>query len=361
MFHSITLRSAAVGCAIVLGTFPLLRAEEGPSVDLGATVHPAATTITITNASFEDEVLPLGGRGGLPGWIAACFVLPPAICHGPVSLHPTAADFDGSGSSSEPAIGIPDGVNVAFTTSLHRFGPGPVEQWISKTLVGVPLNIGSTYAISAWTGSPHGLSAGIPKIELLAGGQTVASLTSTPLSGHFQKMTMTHTATEDDPGLGEDIQIRLSSIPPSSRPPNDIGNAAWDLVAVEVKPPTIPIVVDIKPGSDPNSINCRHNGIIPVAILTTSTAMGDPVGFDATVVDTSTVGFGPTAAMHFHRRPHTEDVDGDGDMDMVLHFRQGSTGIRCGDGEACLRGQTTDGTPIQGCDAIRTVGARRKR
>ena len=109
-----------------------------------------------------------------------------------------------------------------------------------------------------------------------------------------------------------------------------------------VIPDSVEVSIDIKPGSDPNSINCRHNGVIPVAILTTS-------DFDATTVDPSTVGFGPSAASATH-------VDGDGDMDMVLHFRQQDTGIACGDEEACLTGETTDGTAIEGCDAIRTVG-----
>ena len=135
---------------------------------------------------------------------------------------------------------------------------------------------------------------------------------------------------------------------------NSSGAFAFNLTGTG--PQSQPVEIDIKPGSDPNSINCRHNGVIPVAILTTSTAMGDPIVFDASIVDPSTVAFGPSAASAAHRRAHIQDVDGDGDMDMVLHFRQGNTGIQCGDVEACLTGQTTDGTSIEGCDAIRTVG-----
>ena len=116
--------------------------------------------------------------------------------------------------------------------------------------------------------------------------------------------------------------------------------------------PELIIEIDIKPGSDPNSINCKNqNGMIPVAILTTDT-------FDATTVDPLTVRFGRTGteASEAHNKGHIEDADGDGDLDMVLHFRFGNTGIQCGDSEAILTGQTNDGKQIRGSDTIQTVG-----
>jgi hypothetical protein len=117
------------------------------------------------------------------------------------------------------------------------------------------------------------------------------------------------------------------------------------------------VKIDIKPGSDPNSINCQNqNGIIPVAILTTSRAAGEPVDFDATTVNPSSVRFGPAGVTEAHDTGHLEDVDGDGDLDMVLHFRFGSTGIQCGDTQATLTGATFSGQAITGTDAIRTVG-----
>ncbi len=110
------------------------------------------------------------------------------------------------------------------------------------------------------------------------------------------------------------------------------------------------VSIDIKPGSDPNSINCQNqNGVIPVVILTTS-------AFDATTVDPLTVRFGPASATETHGAGHIEDVDGDGDLDMVLHFRFGHTGIQCGDTQATLTGATFSGQAITGTDAIRTVG-----
>jgi len=36
---------------------------------------------------------------------------------------------------------------------------------------------------------------------------------------------------------------------------------------VERVPPFVTVAVDIKPGSFPNSINLKSNGVVPVAIL----------------------------------------------------------------------------------------------
>jgi len=115
----------------------------------------------------------------------------------------------------------------------------------------------------------------------------------------------------------------------------------------------VPVGIDIKPGSFPNSINPRTQGVIPVAILTTGT-------FDATTVQPSSVTFGRTGteATEAHSTGHLEDVDNDGDIDLVLHFRTQETGIMCGDTSASLTGKTTAGQDIEGSDSIRTVGCR---
>lgn len=118
------------------------------------------------------------------------------------------------------------------------------------------------------------------------------------------------------------------------------------------------VVSDVNPGSDPNSLNPRSRGVIPVAILTTTTAAGEPLDFDATQLDPASVTFGPAGARIAHRLGHLEDVDGDSDLDLLLHFRTRETGIECGDSSVSLSGETLEGRTVTSSDAIRTVNCR---
>lgn len=114
------------------------------------------------------------------------------------------------------------------------------------------------------------------------------------------------------------------------------------------------MAIDIKPGSYPNSINTKSNGVVPVAILGGET-------FDVTTVDVTTLEFGPSGAAPAHDltdpdvyNEHIQDVNGDGWMDLVSHYRQKDTGLAVGDTEACLTGEF-DGTAFSACDSVRVV------
>lgn len=104
--------------------------------------------------------------------------------------------------------------------------------------------------------------------------------------------------------------------------------------------------IDVKPGSDPNAINPRSGGVIPVAVLTTA-------GFDAQAVAPESARFGPARAAAL--RAALEDVDGDGDLDLVLHFGTAASGVQPGGEEVTLEIRRIDSLPLLGRDAIVTV------
>jgi uncharacterized repeat protein (TIGR01451 family) len=132
----------------------------------------------------------------------------------------------------------------------------------------------------------------------------------------------------------------------------------------------VPVIINIAPGSDPNSQQ-RLKGTVPLAILaTTAGEYGTPLDFDVMLVDPLSVRFGPReifdddglGATEQHNRGHFEDsyeldeVTMDGDTDLVMHFKMQDTGLETSDTEGCVKGEFTDATGTHqffGCDAIR--------
>jgi hypothetical protein len=111
----------------------------------------------------------------------------------------------------------------------------------------------------------------------------------------------------------------------------------------------VDVIIDVKPGKVPNSINVNSGQKVPVVVLTT----GD---FDAVQVDVTTVAFGPGGATEVHGKSHVVDIDLDGDMDVLFHFDVQETGLECGDAEVNLIGETFGGIPIEGTDSVRIIG-----
>ena len=123
-----------------------------------------------------------------------------------------------------------------------------------------------------------------------------------------------------------------------------IGEA--DIVNIRQAYGVVEVSIDIKPGSDPNSINLKSKGVVPVAVLTTD-------DFDASTVDPETVLFAGAEPVRWTM----EDVDSDGDMDMLFHFKtQNLTELDEDSTEATLIGYTYDGlNRLIGEDAVNIV------
>jgi hypothetical protein len=113
--------------------------------------------------------------------------------------------------------------------------------------------------------------------------------------------------------------------------------------------------IDISPFSKKNKITPSPRVPIQVAILSTNTAEGEPVDLDALQVDPTSVRFGPDEASVIPWFVFAEDVDRDGDTDLILGFNSRETGIQCGDTEATLTGRTFGGAFTRGTDIIEKI------
>jgi hypothetical protein len=115
--------------------------------------------------------------------------------------------------------------------------------------------------------------------------------------------------------------------------------------------PPIEVVIDIKPGEEPNPINLGSRGVVPVVVCGSAT-------FDASSVDPATF---TLAGGGVRVRPNGElmaklvDVNGDGYLDWLLHFETTELQLTADSTEAVLEGMTRDGRLIRGVDSVRIV------
>ena len=96
--------------------------------------------------------------------------------------------------------------------------------------------------------------------------------------------------------------------------------------------------------------------VIPVALLGSEY-------HEITDIDVSSLRFGPSEALPKHNlidkwtyNEHVQDVNLDGSMNLMLHFKIQDTGIDCGNTDAALTGTLLDGERFQGTDTFETVG-----
>lgn len=134
----------------------------------------------------------------------------------------------------------------------------------------------------------------------------------------------------------------------------------YGAITMYLQYPVPDVLIDIKPGGNPNTINLRSKGVLPVAILSSEKAGKE---FDATTIDPSTVqlaGAGVAVRGKNKYMAHKEDVNGDGLTDMVVQIEiKNLNPDKLEDGSAILTAQTSNGVEITGSDKISVVPRRR--
>ena len=117
--------------------------------------------------------------------------------------------------------------------------------------------------------------------------------------------------------------------------------------------PFINVTIDIKPGSDPNSIKLGDTGSVPVAIFST-------VKFDAATIDASTLQLNSAYVRLVGGRnvlASIEDVNGDGLGDLVVQFDRGLLELTVGEGFGTMTGSTlgAESKSVLGTDSVRVI------
>jgi hypothetical protein len=331
-----------------------------------AAAHGKLVT-TLKNPSFESTV------PNLPP-------LPPPVLHNLFRTVHEWSEFaelladDGAGIWTKADGGLdgqgyPEFVGDNAAGLSGQLNNGLDDAWIFQSLGTVEAgDVGTTFAFHADVGAREQF-----KDRSHTGNVTAAFRTGTTTDGTLGNVLGTST-TEFIQSIKGEGAVELHTITATFTPtPEDIGTPVFAVVDLHGLTITTPgrsqyivdntsvstiIPFDIKPGSDPNSVNLKSKGVLPLAILSTDS-------FDVRDVDIDTLLFGDPLLLEnggtalSPLRYAFEDVSDDGLIDLSLKFSipalvdydaLGPDSIA-----GLLTGELWDGTRLEGADSIRIV------
>jgi hypothetical protein len=272
------------------------------------------------------------------------FILPISISYadcGPQTIMSQAGDNDNLGRISgcacwdvthEPDDGVFDLWSVEDKVWTHTFEP-----LIDKKITSATLSI-------------YGFNIEDGTLKLFVDGVEIPGAFA-----NVHEPTTSKTVINLDPSIYDklksgsvEVAVRQGSNNPSTY---DAFAIDYATLQIQYTCDTIPVSIDIKPGSYPSSFGAQSNGSIPVALF------GSPT-FDVTQVDDTTVRFGDSEKSGATAsKVGLQDVNGDGIVDKVYHFPFQETNLDPSDTKGYLSG-TINGENFLGSDSVNIVGGK---
>lgn len=136
-------------------------------------------------------------------------------------------------------------------------------------------------------------------------------------------------------GLGQNEEVDISYEIPYGQSGKISGLSVDQVYTVKV------VNVDIEPNREMNLVNLKSEGWLTVAVLSSE-------WFDAVDIEPETVVFAGTSSNYWFY----EDVDIDGDKDLILYFRIQKLNLEKYSSTAFLSGVTEDGIVVSGKDGV---------
>jgi|RhiMethySRZTD1v2_1073278.scaffolds.fasta_scaffold1524752_1 hypothetical protein len=109
------------------------------------------------------------------------------------------------------------------------------------------------------------------------------------------------------------------------------------------------VSIDVKPGDNPTSLEPKREGMVPIAVLSSKE-------FDATAVDLTSIRAGATGTEGSMFRSMKEDVDHDGDVDLIILFRVADLALTCNAKAVTVKGKTAQGRDFEGTETVTMSG-----
>jgi hypothetical protein len=210
-------------------------------------------------------------------------------------------------------------------------------------------------------------SPAVSQVELLV----LTSLNSTATLSIYdgatllESLTVTLSPRSDGLGLEGFVALSGSNITKAIISSANSSGQNWNFAIDDLTfagAPTKSVMIDVKPGSFPNSINLSSGGTTPVAVLGSA-------DLDVSDIDPGSLTLGTSGVKTVGSTDRTMcsivDVSGDfssglegapdGFNDLVCHFVTLSIVPEAGNAQAKLSGELHDSTPIEGMDSVNIV------